>query len=80
MALSRRQQHVLGFLVWYIATNGYSPTIREVAEHFEFTVSAATAHLNALRRKGSITWLSNAARTIRVIDKRTVHKIQDCGN
>ncbi len=53
--LSRRQQDVLTIIEQHLATHGYPPSIREIANSLGLTGTvAAVQHLNALERKGYI--------------------------
>lgn len=62
------QLAVLEFVARFTTANSYPPTTREIAEHFEFrSQSAAVHHLDALRRKGRLTWEDRKARTLRII-------------
>ena len=43
------------------------PTQREMAEHFEVSLGSIQGHLNALKRKGYLTWNERQARTFRIL-------------
>jgi repressor LexA len=45
---------VLAFISGYIDTHTYSPTIREIADHYEISVKGAYDHVAALKKKGRI--------------------------
>lgn len=55
MPISPRQQRVFNFIRGYIESNGHSPTIAEIGEHFNYS-SPATVHriLQILRDAGMI--------------------------
>lgn len=69
--LTERQSEVLEFIRAYAEENGYSPTVREIAEHFGLRSTNAVAdHLRALERKGALERDSGAARGIRLPGER----------
>lgn len=69
LPLTERQTQVLEWLRAYIATNGYSPTVREIGSSFGIrSINAVHDHLIALRRKGRVMWIDGRNRTIRVLE------------
>jgi repressor LexA len=52
--LSSRQRQVLGLLQELVASKGYPPSIRELAEALGISHSAAHGYLQALERKGFV--------------------------
>ena len=52
--MTERQQTVLEFVEQFVASQGYPPTVREVAAHFGIQPRAAADHLAALKRKGQL--------------------------
>ena len=66
--LTNRQREVLEFIKFFIKTNKYPPTIREVAEHFTISVKAGYDHIKALEKKNYIKCNINRSRTIEVIE------------
>ncbi len=65
--LTARQEEILRFIISYIRTNERPPTIRDIADHFEFTVKGAYDHLLALERKG---WIDREGKHSRGITVR----------
>lgn len=66
--LTKRQRQVLDYIQSVQQTAGATPTLREIAAHFGFASSRASAdHLVALKRKGFITSDANKARSVRII-------------
>jgi len=55
MDLTPRQRQILNFIQSFTAEQGYPPTVREIAGHFEIDYRAAIDHLRALEKKGSLT-------------------------
>jgi len=65
--LTDRQREVFDFVCDAIRSEGRPPTVREIADYFEFrSPKAASDHLAALERKGYITRQSGKARNIEV--------------
>lgn len=67
MKLTKRQKEILDFVSEFIASNGYSPSMEEIAEHFEFaSLNAVFKHLAALERRGHLHRDANRARSIQL--------------
>lgn len=65
--LTKRQQLILEFILDYVQSEGYPPSIREIGKHFDIgSLRGVTVHLDALERKGYIS-RSNTPRSIKVI-------------
>jgi repressor LexA len=64
--LSPRQAEIYRFIIDFQQLRGYSPTFREIAAGVGLSLSTVTAHLNALRDKGAVTWDEGIARSIRL--------------
>lgn len=77
MKLTRRQREILDFVSSFIARNGYSPSMEEIAEHFHFaSLNAVFKHLEALESRGYLHRDSNRARSIQLApDSDTGSKI-----
>lgn len=65
--LTAKQKDVLNFLVVYIDEKGYSPSVREIAEHFEMSEVGAWCHLRPLIKKGYIEKAPRIARGIKIL-------------
>jgi repressor LexA len=66
--LTPRQQDIRDWIAGYIDVHGYSPTVKEIANHYGWrTPNSAKCHLNPMRKKGYITWQDGCSRTLRVI-------------
>ncbi|HEY2381300.1 MAG TPA: transcriptional repressor LexA [Terriglobia bacterium] len=50
--LTDKQQAILDFIDNHLKDNGYPPSIREIARHFEIYPGTVQDHLSALERKG----------------------------
>ena len=63
--LTERQQQVYDFLAEYLATNGYPPTLQEIARHLHVSGNLGVLrHLKALEREGLITRNPGSSRSI----------------
>lgn len=68
MVLSNKQWEVLDFIKRFIATNGYSPTIREIMSGLSLkSPSTVQGHLKKLVAEGVITSDKNKSRTIELL-------------
>ncbi|MEN1680990.1 MAG: transcriptional regulator [Planctomycetota bacterium] len=66
--LTRRQSDILFAIRAFQVTHGYSPSRRELQHRMGLAYpSSVTCHLNALRKKGVLTWDAGRARTLRVV-------------
>ena len=64
--LTKRQEDILDFILHYVETEGYPPSIREIGQNFEIgSLRGVTVHLDALERKGYIS-RSNTPRSIKL--------------
>lgn len=77
VTLYKRQRQIVDFIAQYIQRNGYSPTLREIADAIGVS-SLATVHehLQALERKRIIRKHEGSARGIELID-RTFIKVSE---
>jgi repressor LexA len=67
-ALTKRQEECLDFIVEHQEKQGYSPSIRQIAESMGgIGTNAVFGHLMALEAKGYIERPSGIARAIRVL-------------
>lgn len=60
----RLERKILAFIAQHTVDRGYPPTIREIAEHIGFSISATHYRLALIERAG---WVSRAAHTPRSI-------------
>lgn len=69
--LTTRQKEIAAYISSFISENGYSPTVRDVGGHFQFSPKAAHDHLCALERKGVIKRHEGGlSRTMEVISEQ----------
>ena len=71
VTLYKRQRQIVDFIAQYTQKNGFSPTLREIAEAIGVS-SLATVHehLNALVKKRVLRKFEGAVRGIELVDKR----------
>jgi repressor LexA len=68
-ALTDRQRSILDFLGDFLRENGYPPTIREIAGHFDLrSPRGVQDHLEALERKGYIRRARERSRGIELLE------------
>jgi len=73
MKLTRRQKEVLDFITEFIDREGYSPSMEEIAERFQFaSLNAVFKHLEALAARGFLRRDANRARSIELSPKGSV--------
>jgi repressor LexA len=71
MKLTKRQKEILDFVSGFIEHNGYSPSMEEIAEHFQFaSLNAVFKHLEALERRGHLQ-RDSRARSIQLSQNST---------
>ena len=69
MPLTRRQKEILDFVRGYLERQGYSPTLEEIADHFDLSsLNGVYKHLRALQARGFIRRLPNQARSIQLLN------------
>jgi repressor LexA len=71
VTLYRRQRQIVDFIAQYNQKNGYSPTLKEIADSLGVS-SLATVHehLNALAKKRVIRKFDGAVRGIELLDRK----------
>ncbi len=63
--LTERQRQVLDFIQEYIQSRRYSPTYREIQEHFGFSsLGSVFKYINILKRKGMLTSEKQSSRSL----------------
>lgn len=70
MPLTKRQKEIYHFIKSFLERYGYSPTLEEIAEHFQLaSLNGVFKHLKALEERGFIRRLSNQARSIQLLER-----------
>lgn len=67
--LTKRQKEVAEFIESYINTNGYAPSVRNIADNFGFSPKAAYDHMTALKRKNIIRTADNLPRGLALVNR-----------
>ncbi len=66
-AITDRQSQILRFIRGFISQHHFPPTMREISEHFSFSVKGAYDHVKALEKKGYLKLDQNRSRTIELV-------------
>ena len=70
MTLTKRQKQILDFIEESIRSNGYAPTLEEIAEHFGLkSLATVHKHISNLEAKGCIRRKWNHSRAIELVDR-----------
>lgn len=65
--LTKRQQDILDYILEYVESEGFPPSIREIGQQFDIgSLRGVTVHLDALERKGYIS-RTNTPRSIKLV-------------
>jgi repressor LexA len=68
MYLTRRQKEILDYLNGFIESEGYAPTIEEIAAHFKLrSLATVHKHLTNLQDKGLIRRAWNRSRALELV-------------
>jgi repressor LexA len=65
--LTERQAELLAFICRFVDTEGYPPTLREMAAHLKVDVSTVFEHLEALAKKRAVIRAPGIPRGIKVL-------------
>jgi repressor LexA len=63
------QEALLAAIRMFVNSNGYSPSVRELAAAVGKSIYATHQHLYRLRDEGALQWKPNVARSIRLVEK-----------
>lgn len=67
--LTKKQRDIVDFIKEFISTHRYSPSYREIMNHFGFScVGSVTKHIQALKRKDILTSEKNCSRSLALKD------------
>lgn len=70
VTLYNRQRQILDFVNQYIQSNGYSPTLSEIAQALGVrSLATVHEHLEAMEKKGIIRRFEGSVRGIEILDK-----------
>jgi repressor LexA len=63
--LTKRQKEIVSYIEEFIQTHRYSPSYREIMQHFDFSsLGTVYRHINVLKRKGMLFAEKNCSRSI----------------
>jgi len=62
--LTQKQYDILRFIKGHIKDKGMSPTSVEIGEEFEIYPNGAWLHVQALKKKGAVTYQEGKTRSI----------------
>ncbi len=67
--ITSRQDEVYEFIKNFLCKYGYSPTVREIGDHFGFSANAAHGHIRTLKNKGKLNFTPRISRSITLLDE-----------
>jgi len=67
--LPRRQREIAEFIKDHLGIHGVPPTFREIAAHFNLTISTIQESVAALEKKGIISRVPGQSRNLRLVDE-----------
>lgn len=68
VVLYRKQREIVDFISQYIQRYGYAPTLKEIAEAADITVTTIFEHLDVLEKKGVLRKSSGQVRGLEIIE------------
>lgn len=69
MGITKKQKDILDYIATYKLKNGYAPTYREIADHFNYSsVSTVHQYIKTLEDKGFIEKDFSKARSLGILD------------
>jgi repressor LexA len=71
-AITERQTEILSYIEKFIGDNGYSPTFKEIGDHFHITPKGAYDHITYMIKKGFVKNQNGKPRTLTVIKRGQV--------
>lgn len=75
VTLYNRQRQILDFISQYIQSNGYSPTLQEIADALGVkSLATVHEHLQAMEKKGIIKRYEGTVRGLEILDKETAKR------
>lgn len=65
--LTKKQRDILAFIKLEISKFGMSPTAVEIGEHFNIYPNGAWLHVQALIKKGAVTYTQGKTRSVQPV-------------
>ncbi len=79
--LTDRQKEILDFIQGYIELNGYAPSYRDIAKHFNMASTfGVKRHIDALEKKGYLTSGDNQSRALSIVYDISSEYTKDTSN
>jgi hypothetical protein len=74
---TKKQKELLEFIETFIATNGYSPSYREIMNGLNYTsVATVSLHVNSLIKRGHLAKRDRSARSLEVLTPSGEPKVE----
>ncbi|HEV8051617.1 MAG TPA: transcriptional repressor LexA [Parachlamydiaceae bacterium] len=68
--LTKRQRELIDFIQDFISSNRYSPSYREIGNHFGFaSLGSVYKHINTLKKKGALFSESKVSRSVTTVEE-----------
>ncbi|KAB2879249.1 repressor LexA [bacterium] len=67
--LTKKQEGIYNYILQCLRTNGFPPTIREIADHFSVSIGTIQDHISAIEGKGYLKIKPNTARGFEPISR-----------
>ncbi len=69
--LTPKQKEILDYILSFLDTEGYSPSLEEIAKHFQKSIPTVHQHVEALKAKGFLMKEDNVSRGISLKNSRS---------
>jgi repressor LexA len=80
MALTKRQREIFDFICGFVEEQGYSPSLEEIAEHFDLSsVATVHKHVQHLVEKGLLRKAWNRSRSVEPVPQVSQESDEDSG-
>jgi len=73
---SKRQAEILQFAREYRRENGYSPSLTEIAKHFDISIPTVHQHVSSLREKNLLTTEKGKKRSIQALHNHKLATVE----
>src|SRR5262245_33641072 len=70
MFFTAKQLQILNFIREFRQARGISPTLEEIAQHFDVSKITIYEHICALEKKGAVRKARNMARSIELVEEQ----------
>ena len=66
--MTDKQLQTLWVIRAFVGYHGYAPTFTELARILKVSTTGAVVRLRQLRRKGKVIWVTDRARSLRIVN------------